>query len=164
VTQKHDFHRWPSAAEFARIRRVVDIYVKYEGELHCTVEHGPSAATLVTDAPTDNHGRGASFSATDLVAAGLGSCIATVMGIASRKHGFVLDGTRVHVKKTMTNGPPRRIARLAVEVTFPKAATDSVSRVASGRALLEHEAEVCPVRLSLLDAIEVPLRFDWQAE
>jgi putative redox protein len=143
---------------------VVDIYVKYEGDLHCTVKHGPSSATLVTDAPVDNHGRGESFSPTDLVAAGLGSCIVTAMGIASRKYGFILDGTRVHVKKTMTNGPPRRIAKLAVEVTFPKAATRSVTQIATGRALLEQEANVCPVRVSLLDAIEVPMHFDWQTE
>jgi putative redox protein len=143
---------------------VVDIYVKYEGDLQCTVKHGPSAATLVTDAPVDNHGRGESFSPTDLLAAGLGSCVATVLGIASRKHGFILDGTRVHVKKTMTNGPPRRIAKLAVEVTFPKAATQSVTQIGTGRALLEQEANVCPVRVSLLDAIEVPMHFDWQTE
>ncbi len=143
---------------------MVDIYVKYEGDLHCSITHVPSAAALVTDAPVDNHGRGQSFSPTDLVAAGLGSCIATVMGIASRKHGFSLDGTRVHVKKTMTNGPPRRIARLAVEVTFPRAATQSVTQVATGRAELEREANFCPVRMSLLDAIEVPMHFDWQTE
>ena len=143
---------------------MVDIYVEYQGDLQCTVKHGPSSATLVTDAPVDNHGRGLSFSATDLVAAGLGSCIATVMGIASRKHGFILDGTRVHVKKTMTSAPPRRIKKLAVEVTFPKAATQRVTQIATGRALLEEEANVCPVRLSLLDAIEVPMHFDWQTE
>ncbi|MET0795555.1 MAG: OsmC family protein [Polyangiaceae bacterium] len=164
MTQKHDFHRWPSAAEFARIHSVVDIYVQYEGDLHCTVKHGPSSATLVTDAPVDNHGRGESFSPTDLVATGLGTCVATVMGIASRKHGFLLEGTRVHVKKTMSNGPPRRIARLAVEVTFPRLATQSVTQIANGRATLEHEANQCPVRVSLLDAIEVPMHFDWQTE
>ena len=145
-------------------QRVVDIYTKYEGDLHCTVQHGPSSATLVTDAPVDNHGRGETFSPTDLVAAGLGSSIATAMGIVSRKHGFILEGTSVHVEKTMTNGPPRRIARLAVEVTFPKAATQSVTQIATGRALLEQEANVCPVRVSLLDAIDVPMHFDWQTE
>ena len=143
---------------------MVDIYVQYEGDLHCTVQHGPSRATFATDAPVDNHGRGESFSPTDLVAAALGTCMATVMGIASRKHGFVLDGTRVHVKKTMTNGPPRRIAQLAVQVTFPSAATQSVATVATGRTMLEHEANGCPVRVSLLDAIEVPVHFDWQSE
>jgi putative redox protein len=140
---------------------VVDIYLEYQGDLHCRAVHGPSSAVLVTDAPVDNQGRGASFSPTDLVATGLGSCMATVMGILARKHGYALEGTKVHVKKMMTTTKPRRIAQLAVEITLPKAATLSV---ADGRAALEHEANECPVRLSLLDAIEVPVRFDWQTD
>jgi len=66
---------------------------------------------------------------------------------------------RVHVKKKMTSAPPRRIAELAVEITLPTRATLSV---ADARAELELVAEQCPVRLSLLDAIAVPIRFDWQ--
>ncbi len=140
---------------------MVDIYVEYQGDLHCRAEHGPSSAVLVTEAPVDNHGRGESFSPTDLVATALGTCMATVMGIVARKRGYALEGTRVHVKKTMTAAEPRRIAALAVQVTFPSAATASV---ADGRAALEQEAHQCPVRLSLLEAIEVPVRFDWQID
>jgi putative redox protein len=140
---------------------VVDIYLEYEGDLHCRAQHGPSAAVLVTDAPVDNQGLGASFSPTDLVATGLGSCMLTVMGILAKKRGYRLEGTRVHVKKTMTAVPPRRIAELAVEITLPKNATLSV---AGARAELESVADQCPVRLSLLDAIAVPTRFDWQTE
>jgi len=140
---------------------VVDIYAKYEGELHCSAQHGPSGAVLVTDAPVDNQGLGASFSPTDLVATGLGTCMLTVLGILAKKRGFQLEGTRVHVKKTMTPSLPRRIAELAVEITFPPPVTLSV---AGARAELERTAEQCPVRLSLLDAIAVPTRFDWQSE
>ena len=82
---------------------MVDIYVEYEGDLHCRAEHGPSGAVLATDAPVDNHGLGASFSATDLVATGLGTCILTVIGILAKKRGYRLEGARVHVKKTMTH-------------------------------------------------------------
>jgi len=140
---------------------VVDINVEYEGELHCRAQHGPSAAVLVTDAPVDNQGRGESFSPTDLVATGLGTCMLTVMGILAKKRGLRLDGTRVHVKKTMTSVAPRRIAELAVEVSFPPPATASV---AAARAEFEQAANQCPVRLSLLDAIAVPTRFEWQSE
>ena len=140
---------------------MVDIYVEYEGDLHCRAQHAPSAAVLATDAPVDNQGRGASFSPTDLVATGLGTCMLTVMGILAKKRGLRLDGARVHVKKTMTSVPPRRIAELAVEVTFPPSATASV---ADARAEFEQAANQCPVRLSLLDAIAVPTRFDWHSE
>lgn len=139
---------------------MVDIFVEYQGDLHCQAQHGPSSAVLVTDAPVDNQGRGESFSPTDLVATGLGTCMATVIGILARKRGFALEGTRVHVKKTMTSSPPRRIAQLAVAITLPKAATDSVQ---DGRAEVERAAHECPVRLSLLEAILVPVVFDWQS-
>jgi putative redox protein len=139
---------------------VVDIYLEYQGDLHCRAEHGPSAAVVVTDAPLDNQGRGESFSPTDLIATGLGTCMATVMGILAKKRGFDLNGLRIHVQKTMTQTPPRRIARLAVEVAVPKAVTEIV---AEARADFERTANECPVRLSLLDAIEVPVAFDWQS-
>jgi len=140
---------------------VVDIYAEYEKDLHCRAQHGPSGAVLVTDAPVDNHGLGASFSPTDLVATALGTCMLTVLGILAKKGGFRLDGTRVHVKKTMTPSLPRRIAELAVEITFPPPVTLSI---ADARAEFERAAHQCPVRLSLLDAIAVPTRFDWQSE
>ena len=138
---------------------MVDIYVEYQGQLHCRAEHGPSSAVLVTDAPVDNQGRGESFSPTDLIATGLGTCMATVMGILAKKRGYALEGVRVHVKKTMTNAAPRRIAELAVSITIPKSATDSV---AGARGELEQTAHQCPVRLSLLEGIRVPVAFEWQ--
>ena len=140
---------------------MVDIYLEYEGDLHCRAVHGPSSAVLATDAPVDNQGRGQTFSPTDLVATGLGTCMATVMGIVARTRGYSLEGTRVHVKKTMTSSGPRRIAELAVHITLPKHATNSALD-GDGRTDLERAALECPVRLSLLDAIQVPVAFDWQ--
>jgi putative redox protein len=137
---------------------VVSIDITYEGDLHTEARHGPSGARLSTDAPVDNHGRGQSFSPTDLVATGLGTCMATVMGILANRRGYALAGMRVNVKKFMTP-PPRRIARLEVEIHVPDAAAASVD--AAGRADLEYEAHHCPVRLSLLEGIEVPVTFAW---
>ena len=138
---------------------MVEIAIHYTGDLHCTATHGPSQASLQTDAPRDNQGRGECFSPTDLVAAGLGTCMATVMGIAARKHQWSLPEMRLHVTKKMTSTPPRRIQILEVEVTIA-AAVPTLDRLA--REALEHAAHTCPVRLSLLDAIEVPVRFTWQ--
>ena len=139
---------------------MVSIDITYAGELHTEAKHGPSGASLSTDAPVDNHGRGESFSPTDLVATGLGACMATVMGILAKKRGYEIAGMQVNVKKLMTP-PPRRIARLEVRVRVPAAADATVDT--SGRADLEYEANHCPVRLSLLDAIEVPVTFEWSA-
>lgn len=138
---------------------MVDIDITYEGDLHCSAVHRPSQTELATDAPVDNQGRGASFSPTDLVATGLGTCMATTMGIVAGRGGYPLDGLRVHVKKVMTSTPPRRIARLECELTVPSTTAQLLSPDA--RAELEHTAHNCPVRLSLLDAIQVPVRFAW---
>jgi len=137
---------------------LVRIDVSYEGELHCRAVHGPSGAALETDAPVDNHGRGSSFSPTDLLATGLGTCMSTVMGILARERGYALEGMTVSVVKHMTP-PPRRVARLDVTLNIPTLGAAAID--AGGRADLERRANECPVRLSLLPAIEVPITFHW---
>lgn len=138
---------------------MVDIDIAYQGELRCAATHGPSRVSLVTDAPLDNHGKGQSFSPTDLVATALGTCMMTVMGIHADKHGIDLRGTRVHVKKHMTKELPRRIAALPAEIHVPEANAAAIGEEA--RATLTRIAETCPVRLSLLPAIDVPLSIQW---
>ena len=49
----------------------------YLGELRTEATHVQSGSKILTDAPTDNHGKGEAFSPTDLVAAALGSCMMT---------------------------------------------------------------------------------------
>ncbi len=139
---------------------MVDIDVSYSGNLHCDATHRPSSAVLATDAPVDNHGKGESFSPTDLVATALATCMVTTMGIAALDTDWKLDGTRVHVKKHMTAKPPRRIARLEVEVTVPPDACATLDGAERDRLI--EIAETCPVRLSLLDAIKVPIVFAWK--
>ncbi len=138
---------------------MVKIDIEYQGSLRCGLVHGPSGSQLETDAPTDNHGKGERFSPTDLVAAGLGSCMVTVMGIAARAKGFDLPGVRVAVEKHMTTTRPRRIARIEVAVHVPASVADKVSL--DDRDELERVAHECPVRLSLRGAIEVPVDFHW---
>ncbi|MCB9586538.1 MAG: OsmC family protein [Polyangiaceae bacterium] len=138
---------------------MVDINIDYEGELHCQATHGPSGAIFHTDAPKDNHGKGESFSPTDLVATGLGTCMITVMGIQARSRGYDLQGALIHVKKHMTASAPRRIARLDVSLVIPKEVAEGLDD--EQRKHLEHTAHTCPVRLSLLPAIDVPVSFSW---
>ena len=134
---------------------MVGISVVYEGELRCRVTHDPSGEEMTTDAPVDNHGRGLSFSPTDLVGVAMGTCMVTIMGIAAQKRGWDLTGTTVHVEKRMVADPKRRIGALEVVIHVPRAfAPDD-------RALLERAAMTCPVHASLRPEVEVPVRFRW---
>ena len=137
---------------------MVRIDITYDGDLHCRATHAPSGKSLETDAPVDNHGRGESFSPTDLLATSLGTCMATTMDIFAREKGYPLAGTAITVVKHMTP-PPRRVARLDTTLVFPPGSAQAIDP--AGRAEIEKRANECPVRLSLLPAIEVPVRFDW---
>lgn len=123
----------------------------YRGQLRCEAEHGPSGDQLITDAPTDNQGRGERFSPTDLVATALATCILTVMGIAAERRGWALEGTEARVQKTMTATGVRRIERLTVWVRLP----DNLD--SGARDQLQRLAEGCPVKQSLEGAVAMDL-------
>ena len=133
---------------------MVTITAKYEGDLCCTAVHGPSSATLSTDAPKDNEGLGRYFSPTDLVATALATCILTTMGIVARRHGIELKGARAKVEKHMQSSP-RRIARLPVELHVAGVFT------AEQKKLLEATAHACPVHKSLHPDIDAPITVHW---
>jgi putative redox protein len=137
---------------------MVEIRIQYLGDLRCEAAHGPSQITLLTDAPVDNHGRGESFSPTDLVATALGTCIVTTMGIFAQRHGIDLRGTKVTVQKEMTSVPTRRISRLASELTVP------LPRSHPHREALERAALTCPVHQSLHPSVDAPIHFIWSGE
>jgi uncharacterized OsmC-like protein len=134
---------------------MVTINIRYEGGLRCAATHGPSGQKLHTDAPVDNHGRGESFSPTDLVATALGSCMATIMGIAAERHQIDLRGMEIEVTKEMSSDAPRRIAKLATKIKVPLPPDHPQ------RALLENAALTCPVHKSLSAEMEKPVDFDW---
>ena len=134
---------------------MVTIQVEYQGDLHCKAVHGPSQAEINTDAPTDNQGRGESFSPTDLVATALGSCMLTVMGIQARTLKIDIAGATATVEKEMTGTAPRRIQSLAVKIHVPHALSSE------DQLKLERAAHTCPVHKSLHPDIQVPIEFVW---
>jgi uncharacterized OsmC-like protein len=135
---------------------LVKISVRYEGQLHCSAVHGPSGARLETDAPVDNEGKGESFSPTDLVATALAACMATIMGIAAKRHSIPLEGMEISTTKEMSTDSPRRIVALKSKITVP------LSGDHPQRKLLEAAALGCPVHHSLDPRIEKPVEFVWR--
>jgi putative redox protein len=135
---------------------MVEVRIEYQGGLHTRALHGPSQAAIETDAPTDNHGKGERFSPTDLVAAALGTCMLTVMGIVAERHDWPLVGATARVSKQMTADPVRRIGGLAVDLCFPAGLPEAA------RKPLLRAAETCPVQHSLHPDLRVEMHAVWQ--
>ena len=131
---------------------MVSYHIVYQGGLRCEATHDSSKTKIVTDAPVDNHGRGESFSPTDLVATGLGVCMLTMMGIAVQNENIELDGSRLYVEKHMSTDPPRRIAKIVVRIDF----APGIPR--DRRPYLERIAYTCPVAKSLHPEIVIDLK------
>ena len=134
---------------------MIKIKIDYEGKLRCSATHGPSGDTFSTDAPDDNNGRGEAFSPTDLVAASLGSCMATVMGIVAQRKEISLEGMKLTVGKHMSEDLPRPISRLEIAIDMP------LEESHPDRKALESAALGCPVHHSIHPEIEVLLNWHW---
>src|ERR1700760_3212558 len=122
---------------------MVQISIEYQGGLRCEAVHGPSKNKFFTDAPVDNHGKGESFSPTDLVATALGTCMLTTMGIAADRMKIDLAGSRATVQKEMVRSPLRRIGKLTVEIDVPNLLSEA------DRESLERAAMTCTVHRSM---------------
>ncbi|MBC8369136.1 MAG: OsmC family protein [Planctomycetota bacterium] len=134
----------------------VSVEIAYEGQLRCKAIHGPSQCHVITDAPVDNHGKGAHFSPTDLVATALGTCTLTLLGIVADRHGISLEGTTVKVEKHMVAEPVRRIGRLPVDIYMGQPIEDKY------KDRLVRAAETCPVKQSVHPDIDLRINFHWK--
>ncbi len=135
---------------------MVEIDLVYQGDLRVEAVHHPSKTKLITDAPVDNHGKGESFSPTDLVATALGSCMMTIMAIVAERHKIDLKGTTIVVRKHMINEPVRRIGKIEVDFKVPKKISEKDQKV------LMNAAKTCPVYQSLHPEIEKEVQFEWE--
>ncbi len=129
----------------------------YLGDLRTNSTHLQSGNQLITDAPTDNMGKGEAFSPTDLLATATGTCILTTMAIVAQRDGIELSNSEVEVTKIMTQTPPRRIARLEINLKMKANVVLSDEQIKR----LENTAHKCPVSLSLHPDVEQVLTFEW---
>ncbi len=133
----------------------VEIHGEYLGDLKVRMRHGPSGATLTTEAPVDNGGTGGSFSPTDLMATGLAACMMTIMGIVAKRDGIDIGGASVRVEKHMVSDP-RRIGRLPVVFRLPRRLGPEE------RTKLENAARGCPVHRSIHPEVDAPIIFEYE--
>ena len=132
---------------------MVRIDVTYDGDLRCTATHAPSGAKLITDAPVDNHGKGASFSPTDLLATSMLTCILTIIGIRASARDIDVNGMSGSVEKSMGSNP-RLVAQLDVIIRLPAGLSDT------DRDWLKTEGCACPVCRSVSDQMKVDIHFE----
>ncbi len=128
--------------------------VTYLGNLRTQSVHIYSNEMIVTDAPTDNNGKGEAFSPTDLVASSLSSCILTVIGIVSKRIKYDLTNTTSSVKKIMGDNP-RRIIEIEVKIKFSQSADSKT------KSIIKKTALNCPVAKSLHPDIKQNISFVW---
>ena len=128
--------------------------VIYKGALRTEATHIRSGNTIITDAPTDNKGKGEAFSPTDLVVTALASCMLTIMGIKADEMNINIKGTSAEVKKIMTAGP-RRIAQVIIVINIPISANEKIKNI------LEKAALTCPVDKSLSNSMIRDIKFIW---
>lgn len=127
----------------------------YKGDLRSEATHLQSGTTILTDAPTDNHGRGEAFSPTDLLATALGSCMLTIIGLAAKTHGFNIDGTELETTKIMATDP-RRVGEVVLTFNFPKN-----NYTEKERKIIEAAAKSCPVAQSLSEKLVQTVNFNY---
>ena len=116
--------------------------VTYQGNLRTTAIHLQSNNEIITDAPTDNQGKGEAFSPTDLLATSLASCMLTIIGIKARDMEIDIAGTTAEVTKVMAVDP-RRVSEVHIAITFNQALDNKTQKIFYNTAL------TCPVAKSI---------------
>ncbi|MEJ2004294.1 MAG: OsmC family protein [Cyclobacteriaceae bacterium] len=134
---------------------MITMTTDYQGELRTFSTHLASGNTLITDAPTDNHGRGEAFSPTDLLCTSLCSCMMTLMGITADKLGIDIKGLSAEIEKVMANNP-RKVRKVRITFHHPALNVTPEQEKALVRA-----ARTCPVALSVSENLEQEIIFDW---
>jgi len=134
---------------------MITLKTEYKGGLRCLNTHIASGNTFITDAPTDNNGKGESFSPTDTVCVALGSCMFTIMGIVADRNGIDMNGLSIDIEKHMASDP-RRIARIVLHFHWLQPPASN-----KHREMLKNAAKTCPVALSLHPDIHQEMHFDF---
>ena len=128
--------------------------IKYLGDLRCESEHLQSGTVIFTDAPTDNHGKGAAFSPTDLCATSLAQCMLTTIAILGKDRGINIEGSYCELQKNM-NPKPRKIAEIVCDLYFKGDFSQEE------KAFIKETALNCPVALTLSSEVTRTVSFNY---
>lgn len=135
----------------------VKMYGRYLGNKKVVLTHEDSGTKLITDAPKDNQGEGASFSPTDLMASAVGACMMTILSIVAERDGIDLSGMHMELEKVMI-ASPRRIGDLPITLHLP------VSVPQADRERLQEAALACPAKASLHPDVKLSIVFEYDVD
>ena len=130
--------------------------VKYLGKLRCESTHTQSKSQIFTDAPKDNHGKGETFSPTDLLCTSLATCMITIIGITAKNKNILLNSAEAEIEKIMVSGP-RRIGEIKVKLLVKGKFSEA------GKAALQKAAINCPVALSIHPDVTQSVSFQFES-
>lgn len=127
--------------------------VTFVGDGTCEIRHRESGASVRSVKAPEFGGAGNGFSATDLLAAALGSCIASNLEPVLLRHGMPLHAARLSVSKQLGTHP-KRVESLAVTVRIDRG-------IAPGLLTrLRRAAAQCVVHDSLSPDVSVSISFE----
>ncbi|MFM9004282.1 MAG: OsmC family protein [Flavobacteriales bacterium] len=129
--------------------------VIYKGDLRNEATHMRSGNQLITDAPTDNQGKGEAFSPTDLLCTSLAACMTTIMAITAQSKGIQLGTIEARIEKVMY-AEPRRVGEIHIEIRLEDCAYG-----VREKSILEQAAHTCPVAKSLHPDIKQVVTFSY---
>jgi putative redox protein len=128
---------------------------RYIGNKKVELTHLDSGAKIITSAPKDNNGDGASFSPTDMLTASLGACMLTIVGIVAERDHINIDGSYFNVEKIMSSTSPRKVANINLVMHLPSHLSEEI------RVKYERAAATCPVHHSLHPDTHVEIMFTY---
>ncbi|MDC0302291.1 OsmC family protein [bacterium] len=127
--------------------------VSYLGNLRTACKHLKSGDTFITDAPTDNNGKGEAFSPTDILATSLASCAMTIIGIYCNNNNITFENCEASVQKLMGN-KPRKVDQIIIEMKLSENNWDNDTL----KKVIE-AARTCPVELTLKNNVQIEYKF-----
>lgn len=128
------------------------VSIRLLGAGRTEVVHDATGHAIRTDMSPAFGGGGSTFSSTDLVAAALGSCIASSIDGVLVRAGVDVSHVAITVDKHLSDAP-RRIERLEVRIEVRHLRTERLQKT------LERAAAACAVHRSLSSEVTVQVRF-----
>ncbi|MDJ0796246.1 MAG: OsmC family protein [Calothrix sp. MO_167.B12] len=126
----------------------------YDGTQHCTTLQEKYGKT-VASACSATGGKGEELSPTELVGAGLVSCMLFSMGTVAQRDNLDISDTQVDTEISMTDKPDKHIGAIDLTFTMPRKFSEA------DRVKLERASGMCPIKHSFGPDTQISVHFNY---